>query len=143
MATIVKLTQNSMLGFYTIGIAAAWIKLGPQHEGAQREKEPLVYTLWKKFPKFVIGYLLVSAVTSTAVVQEAGAGDDRRRVLDFVRSVARWFFSAGFVGIGATTSLGALLEQLRTPSVFVLYLGTQALDIVLTLAVAYLAFHLF
>ncbi|KAJ1482607.1 hypothetical protein T484DRAFT_1803356, partial [Baffinella frigidus] len=139
-ATIVKLTQNSFLGVYTLGIAAAWMRCGPQESGGgggTGKTSNVAYQLWQRFPKFVLGYLFVSLIMSTAVAPEIRAG-----AIALARGGARFFFAMGFVGIGFSTSLEMLVQQARQPAVLYTYLVLQVFDIALTLAAAFLAFGL-
>ena len=90
--------------------------------------------IWERFPKFVLGFIAVSFVFSLALSQQLVA--ETRGLLTGVRTA--WFAMA-FVCIGLETSLRDLVktEQGRPA---VAFLGGQAFNVAVTLALAYLLF---
>src|SRR6201996_3069184 len=61
-AVLVKTTRNAMIGFVVLGYAIYWSSRGQ----AQRVGNKARF-LWQKFPRFVLGFLLISLLASVAV----------------------------------------------------------------------------
>ncbi len=62
IAVLAKTTRNAMIGFVVLGYALYWAR----KEGTQRVGNKAAF-LWEKFPKFVLGFLLISALATAAV----------------------------------------------------------------------------
>ena len=102
--------------------------------GGSGMKQANAAVIWERFPKFVLGFLGVSLVFSF-VLAEAHVKDTRGLV-----SAARTaWFALAFISIGLETSVGDLIKTGggRPAAVF---LGAQAFNVVVTLALAYLLF---
>ena len=66
---LIKMMQNMSMSYITFAIAVWWLGRGSPDNvdelGEPLRRGPLPYDLlWKRFPKFVIGYLGLSAVIS-------------------------------------------------------------------------------
>src|SRR5215813_4342772 len=62
IAVLAKTTRNAMIGFVVLGYALYWASKGQ----AQRVESKAAF-LWKKFPKFVLGFLLISLLATWGV----------------------------------------------------------------------------
>lgn len=97
-AVLAKTTRNAMIGFVVLGFAIYWArKAGQQgitHKGA---------FLWQKFPKFVLGFLLISIL--------ATAGVFNPRQLTDLANLSRWAFLLTFAGVGLRTNFAAMRKQ--------------------------------
>jgi uncharacterized membrane protein YadS len=90
--------------------------------------------IWERFPKFVLGFMVVSFVFSFALAPQLVT--DTRGLLTAIRTV--WFAMA-FVCIGLETSVGDLVKtEEGRPAIA--FLGGQAFNIAVTLLLAYLLF---
>jgi uncharacterized membrane protein YadS len=65
--------------------------------------------LWQKFPKFVLGFLLVSALATSGAFTKAQAAD--------LANLSRWAFLLTFAGVGLETNLRELRKQGLRPLV--------------------------
>ena len=90
--------------------------------------------IWERFPKFVIGFVVASAVFSFALSPELVAGT--RSALGEIRT---WWFALAFVCIGLETRFIELAtyEQGRPALAF---LGAQGINVIWTLLLAWLLF---
>lgn len=140
-AVVVKLSQNVLIGVAAFLLTIWWTmkdqgsggrgKGEAQKGGAQRTS---VGVIWERFPKFVLGFMVVSFVFSFALAPQLVT--DTRGLLTAIRTV--WFAMA-FVCIGLETSVGDLVKtEEGRPAVA--FLGGQAFNIAVTLLLAYLLF---
>ena len=59
--------------------------------------------LWQKFPKFVLGFLLISALASVGVFSKAQIGD--------LANLSRWAFLLTFAGVGLRINFREMKKQ--------------------------------
>ena len=130
VATIVKFSQNVLIGIAAFLLAIAW----SYKRGAETGERPSAMVIWERFPKFVIGFLVASLVFSFFLSQ--GAIDVVKGPLGFVRLLT---FALAFVCIGLETNFKELL-QLEGGRPALAFLGAQAFNVVWTLILAYLLF---
>jgi uncharacterized membrane protein YadS len=128
---IVKFSQNALIGVAAFILVVWWTyKAGAQAGGQQ----PSAGIIWERFPKFVLGFLIASAVFSfflpTPLV------DGTKSVLGELRT---WWFALAFVCIGLETRF-VDLATMEGGRPAVAFLGAQAVNIVWTLLLAYLIF---
>src|SRR5262245_11879505 len=98
-AVLAKTTRNATIGFVVLAYALHWAR-GRQSRGIQSSKSTF---LWEKFPKFVLGFLVVSAL-ATAGVFTAGQITD-------LANLSRWAFLLTFAGVGLRTNIFELSRQ--------------------------------
>ncbi len=98
VAVLAKTCRNALIGFVVLGYALAWARRG--HTAAVGNKAAF---LWQKFPKFVLGFLLISAL--------ATAGVFAKPQLTALGNLSRWAFLLTFAGVGLRTSLRDLSHQ--------------------------------
>jgi len=130
VATIVKFSQNVLIGLAAFLLAIAW----SFKRGAETGVRPSAMVIWERFPKFVIGFLVASLAFSFFLSQ--GTIDGVKGSLNFVRLLT---FALAFVCIGLETNFKELL-QLEGGRPAAAFLGAQAFNIVWTLILAYLLF---
>ena len=98
VAVLTKTCRNAMIGFVVLGYAIYWARKG--QAGAIGNKAVF---LWAKFPKFVLGFLVISAAVSLGAFNA-----------DQVKSLAnlsRWAFLLTFAGVGLRTNSRVLSRQ--------------------------------
>jgi uncharacterized membrane protein YadS len=90
--------------------------------------------IWERFPKFVVGFLLASALFSFGLADATVS--ETRGLLTALRTV---LFAVAFVSIGLETSLGSLVTTGggRPAAAF---LGGQTFNVIVTLIAAYAFF---
>lgn len=98
VAVLAKTTRNAMIGFVVLGYALYWAGKG-QAQGIQNKSA----FLWQKFPKFVLGFLLISLL--------ATAGFFNKEQLGSLANLSRWAFLLTFAGVGLRTNFRQLRAQ--------------------------------
>ncbi len=135
VAAVVKMIQNTMIGGIAFVIALYWIaKVEPNANG-----RPSVRILWERFPKFVLGFLLASALSSFVFVPMFGP-EGTVAITKVTKGFRGWFFAMAFVSIGLESNFRRLTEQLVGGKPILLYATGQSVNILLTLLAAWLAF---
>jgi uncharacterized integral membrane protein (TIGR00698 family) len=128
---IVKFSQNALIGVAAFILVVWWTyKAGAQSKGQQ----PNAGIIWERFPKFVLGFLVASALFSFFL--PAPLVEGTRSVLSELRT---WWFALAFVCIGLETKF-VDLATMEGGRPAVAFLGAQAVNIVWTLLLAYLLF---
>ena len=129
-AVVVKLSQNVLIGVAAFLLTIWWAM--KKEPGKATNTSPSV--IWERFPKFVLGFIVVSFVFSFALPGALVA--ESRGLLNAIRTA--WFAMA-FVCIGLETSLGELASTGEGRPALA-FLGGQAFNIAVTLVLAYLLF---
>lgn len=127
---IVKFSQNALIGLAAFALAVWWTF----RTGAQTGEKPSAAIIWERFPKFILGFIVASALFSFVLPAELVSGT--RLALAELRT---WWFAMAFVCIGLETRLFELagMEQGRPAAAFV---AAQAFNILWTLLLAWLLF---
>jgi uncharacterized integral membrane protein (TIGR00698 family) len=97
-AVLAKTTRNATIGFVVLGYALYWARKG----GASRIANRGAF-LWEKFPKFVLGFLAISALATIGAFTKAQTAD--------IANLSRWAFLLTFAGIGLRTNIRAITRQ--------------------------------
>jgi uncharacterized integral membrane protein (TIGR00698 family) len=97
-AVLAKTTRNATIGFVVLGYALYWVRRG----GASRVTNTGAF-LWEKFPKFVLGFLVVSALATLGAFSKPQLAD--------LANLSRWAFLFTFAGIGLRTNVRAIVRQ--------------------------------
>ena len=97
------------------------------------------WLLWSKFPKFVAGFLGLSCALTVleGPLDRSAMGVALRSA---TASLSRWWMCLAFVAIGVTTDCKKLLKETTRSGAVLLYLLTNAIDIMLALGLAVLCF---
>jgi uncharacterized integral membrane protein (TIGR00698 family) len=102
VAVLAKTCRNATIGFIVLGYAIYWASKGQASEVQNKGA-----FLWRKFPKFVLGFLLVSLL--------ATVGFFSKPQLAAVGNLSRWAFLLTFAGVGLRTNLRELSKQGARP----------------------------
>lgn len=125
-AAVVKLAQNVMIGFVAFALALHFA-LVVQRDPSQK---PSISMLWSRFPKFVLGFMLVSILASLDVFTP--------ELIREMRNAYKWLFALAFVSIGLEFAPGAIRQMGRGP--IIVYMGATVFNTVLALIVAAIVF---
>jgi len=90
--------------------------------------------IWERFPKFVLGFVVASAIFSFFLAP--APVDGARSALNEIRT---WWFALAFVSIGLETRFIELATTGRGRPALA-FLGAQGINIVWTLLLAWLIF---
>ena len=118
----------AMIGFVVLGYALYWAR-----KGQAREVEGKASFLWRKFPKFVLGFLLISALATAGIFNKAQIGS--------LGNLSRWAFLLTFAGVGLRTNFRELKLQGLRP--FAVGAIGEAVIAVVTLGMVLVASKLF
>ncbi|OZJ06175.1 hypothetical protein BZG36_01027 [Bifiguratus adelaidae] len=111
-------------------------KTSPRNAPAKQPK-PWVL-LWRRFPKFVFGFI-VTAVLFNTTVSDA----NRTNVNNFCFYIGEWFSTLSFVSIGLGLQFFELKRDIRlVGKLCTLYTIAQLVDIIITALLAWIAFDL-
>jgi uncharacterized integral membrane protein (TIGR00698 family) len=130
---IVKFSQNALIGVAAF-ILAIWWTL---RAGAKTGQRPSARVIWERFPKFVLGFVVASAVFSFLLqpqVPELVSGT--RSALTEIRT---WWFALAFVCIGLETRFIELATTGKGRPALA-FLGAQGINVLWTLLLAWLLF---
>ena len=131
VGVIVKFSQNALIGVAAFILVVWWTYKGAGAAGGQ---QPSAGIIWERFPKFVLGFLVMSAVFSFLL--PTGMVDGTKSVLGELRT---WWFALAFVCIGLETKF-VDLATMEGGRPAVAFLGAQFVNIIWTLILAYLLF---
>lgn len=139
VAATVKMIQNSMIGIIAFAVAvywAGWVERDPSGP-----RTSLAAEAWRRFPKFILGFLGASLVCSWLFSRspETALWVDGT-ITGFTSRLRGWLFCAGFVCMGLQTNVRELAPLLASGRPLVLYVGGQLLNLALSLAMASLTF---
>lgn len=105
IATIVKTTQNALIGLVAIALTAYFTLKVERTAGAVR---PSLRQFWERFPKFVLGFVAASII-GTLYLQSADKKSGAAHIL-IINDLRTWFLIFAFVSIGLEFSLRGLRE---------------------------------
>jgi len=139
VAATVKMIQNILIGVTAFGVATYWVTNVETNDSGVR---PDAREIWYRFPKFVLGFVAASAVFSTIYAVLPG-GDEivNAMVKQSTKTLRGWFFCLAFVSIGLETNFRDLAKFLKGGKPLILYVCGQSLNLILTLAMAWLMFE--
>lgn len=133
ISTIVKFSQNVLLGLAAFAISIYWTYTQKAPEGMEGDK-PSLGLLWERFPKFVLGFvaasLLFSFILSPQLVDATQGG---------LKSIQTLWFVLAFTSIGLETRFSDLFNADNKRPLYA-FLIAQSFNIVVTLVVAYFLF---
>ena len=133
-ATIVKFSQNVLLGLAAFAISIFWAYRS-RGAGEKGQHVP-VKIIWDRFPKFVLGFILASLVFS--FILSPGMAESSGKV---IKSFSTFWFNLAFISIGLETRF-ADFKQMESRKPFYSFLIAQTFNIICTLGVSCLLFQL-
>jgi uncharacterized integral membrane protein (TIGR00698 family) len=147
VAAVVKMIQNILIGAVGFFVALFWITSVERDPDAPR---PGLLQIWVRFPKFIVGFVAASFLFSfvLAPVFAALFGGDGLKLVEssviktMTNPLRGWFFCLAFVSIGLESNFSEMAKQLEGGKTLLLYIVGQSFNLVLTLAMAWLAFSI-
>lgn len=133
ISTIVKFSQNVLLGLAAFAISVYWTYTHNQSSEAQ-ESKPTLRVIWERFPKFVIGFIAASIVFSFFVAPET-----RDELKESLKNLQGLWFALAFTSIGLETNFKDLLQH-NSRKPLIAFLTAQFFNIFITLIIAFLLF---
>jgi uncharacterized integral membrane protein (TIGR00698 family) len=134
ISTIVKFSQNVLLGFAAFAISIYWTMTNNQ-SSTVKEAKPTGAVIWERFPKFVLGFiaasLLFSFVISSETIDSVKGG---------FKALQGLWFALAFTSIGLETKFSDLFSKEGKKPLYA-FLIAQLFNVFVTLAVAYVLFN--
>ena len=97
-AVLAKTTRNATIGFVVLAYALYWARKSRKSFTQSRSA-----FLWSKFPKFVLGFLLISLAATFGLFTKGQMTD--------IANLSRWAFLLTFAGVGLQTNIRELRKQ--------------------------------
>jgi uncharacterized integral membrane protein (TIGR00698 family) len=122
-AVLAKTCRNALIGFVVLGYAIAWARKGLASAANEAQLKNKAAFLWAKFPKFVLGFLLISLLATLGTLDPkvyphlagyAFLGFSKPQ-LAALGNLSRWAFLLTFAGVGLRTNLRDLFKQGARP----------------------------
>jgi len=141
VAATIKMIQNILIGIVAFFVAVYFARTS---DGAV--KNPGAGVIWERFPKFILGFIGTSIVFSIihGLLEPAIATSflEDGVIKSYSKNLRGWFFCLAFVSIGLSSNFRELKTHFKSGKPLILYLCGQTLNILLTLAVAYIMFYM-
>jgi uncharacterized integral membrane protein (TIGR00698 family) len=98
LAVLAKTTRNAMIGFVVLAYAIYWASQGQAKTIGNKAA-----FLWQKFPKFVLGFLLISVLATYQFFT--------KDQITALANLSRWAFLLTFAGVGLRTNFREMRKQ--------------------------------
>ncbi len=128
---IVKFSQNALIGVAAFILVVWWTYKAGAAGGTDK---PNAGIIWERFPKFVLGFIIASALFSFFL-----PGDMAKGTQSALGQFRTWWFALAFVCIGLETKF-VDLATMEGGRPAVAFIAAQAVNVVWTLILAYLLF---
>jgi uncharacterized membrane protein YadS len=128
-----------------IGVVAFFMALYLSSRGGRRgegdSSAPSLGIVWEKFPKFILGFILASALFS--LLQNEGmlttSSGDKHYETSMAKNFSTFFFSLSFVCIGMDTRLKDIVSK-QNRNMLKSFIGAQLFNVIVACLVAWLMF---
>ncbi|ASZ13124.1 putative sulfate exporter family transporter [Chitinophaga pendula] len=129
-ATLVKFSQNVLLGLAAFFISVYWSYTKKE----TATEKPGLRTIWERFPKFVLGFVMASLLFSFALPPEVVSA-----AKGSLKELQTYWFALAFTCIGLETKFTDIfsMENGRPAIAFIV---AQLFNIIFTLIISYLVF---
>lgn len=128
-ATVVKFSQNVLLGLAAFAISLYWT-----YSQKQSADKPTAGMIWERFPKFVLGFILASLLFSFILPAELVS-----TLKTPLKNIQTFWFAMAFTCIGLETRFADIFnkDSKKPATVFLL---AQLFNILVTLGIAWVVF---
>jgi len=139
IASTVKMIQNVLIGVIAFSVSVYWA--ATYGDETAESKQSFFKEVWARFPKFVLGFLMVSIIASLIDATGATGSNLVKQSIDSVtKEIRNWLFCLAFVCIGLEMRMETLWPAMRGGKPMILYLVGQSLNLLLTGAMAWVVF---
>ena len=142
-AVLAKTCRNALIGFVVLAYAIQWARKGLANDTTTAQLQNKAAFLWKKFPKFVLGFLFISllATLGSSTNPTIAALGFSKPQLAALGNLSRWAFLLTFAGVGLRTNLKDLFKQGARP--FIVGALGEIVIAAITLALVLGAAHIY
>jgi len=134
VAVVIKMIQNVLIGIFAFIIAAVWVVKLERDPTAPR---PGLGEIWFRSPKFIIGFLALSLISSFVlmpILGDAGVAT----IVSGSKALRGFFFSLAFVSIGLESNFRELAKSMAGGKPLILYFMGLAFNLLLTFFIVWL-----
>jgi len=112
-ATVVKMSRNAFIGVWALLYTIYYLRPGtPAEDGADEEAEGTIAYLWRRFPKMIVGFVVVAAVANLGMLTDSQ--------ITAMENVYEWLFVMAFAGLGYNITPNSLEDFRFRPLLVVL-----------------------
>jgi len=133
ISTIVKFSQNVLLGIAAFAISVYWTYAN-NPLATKEDTKPTLGVIWERFPKFVLGFIGASLIFSFFVPTEVNT-----EIKGSLKSLQGLWFALAFTSIGLETRFADLFNKDSRKPLYA-FLIAQLFNILVTLVIAFLLF---
>ncbi len=126
VAAVVKMAQNVFIGVAAFLLALYFVTTVER----KPNEKPGVAVIWQRFPKFVLGFVLLSVLASLGVFSA--------NALKALDGLSKWAFTFAFIAIGIDLSVRDLRGVGWKP--FAVYMAATVFNTLVALGVAWVIF---
>jgi uncharacterized membrane protein YadS len=126
VAAVVKLAQNVFIGVAAFLLAVYFVVVVER----KPEERPSAAVIWQRFPKFVLGFILLSILASV--------GFFTGEMVGLMKTLTKWAFAMAFFSIGLELSLKELGQMGWRP--IIVYMAATVFNTLLAFGVAWVIF---
>lgn len=132
ISTIVKFSQNVLLGIAAFAISIYWSYRKPA--GQTTVEKPTLQVIWDRFPKFVLAFVAASLLFSFFLPEASVAA-----VKGSLKNLQTTWFTLAFTSIGLETNFKELFRNENKKPLYA-FLIAQLFNVIITLIIAWLLF---
>ena len=126
VATVVKMSQNALIGIAAFLLALYFVVRVEK----KPDEKPSAAMIWHRFPKFVLGFVLVSVLASFGLFSAD--------IVGALKALSKWAFAMAFFSIGLELSIRELGKMGWRP--LVVYGAATVFNTIVALGVAWIVF---
>lgn len=134
IASIIKMSQNVLIGITAFALAVYWTLKVEKNP----DEKPKPIEIWYRFPKFVLGFIVASALSSFLLAPILGSAATNL-IINQTKNMRTWFFAMAFVCIGLSTNFKDLLKIGHGRPLLV-FTAATLFDVAVSLLSAYIFF---
>ncbi len=126
VATVVKMSQNVLIGVAAFFLALYFVMVVER----KTDERPSARIIWQRFPKFVLGFVLVSILASLGLFTSGQIG--------VMKHLCKWAFAMAFFCIGLELSLKDIGKMGWRP--LIVYSAATVFNTLLAMGVSWVIF---
>jgi uncharacterized integral membrane protein (TIGR00698 family) len=126
VATVVKMSQNVLIGFAAFFLALYFVMVVER----ETDERPSPAVIWQRFPKFVLGFVLVSILASLGLFTKGQIG--------VMKHLYKWAFAMAFFCIGLELSTKEIGKMGWRP--VIVYAAATVFNTLLAMGVSWVIF---
>lgn len=141
VAAVIKMLQNLLIGIVSFIFALVFVAQEGTEEAAvgAGQGRARISEIWRRMPKFVLGFVLSSLVFSFVLIPWLGQ-ERVDGIVNVTKNLKNWLFTLAFVSIGLDSRFSDMAKMCRGGKPVVLYVVGQTMNMIVTLVLALIFF---